>query len=116
MGRRWKPSRSAAREFAQKMDEVAEYCSENKIDMSSNNDSYYFYIDSQHYRISNHTVEQSDRKAYDEFGRQVRRKYHDGRDDDTIYITAGKTRIIEIHKALLAGKELDGRGYVKEVQ
>ena len=39
--------------------------------------------------------------------------YHeDGRRDDTIYIHASKTRIIEIYNNLKDGKKLDGRGYI----
>lgn len=55
MSYRWKPSKSAAREFAAKM---------NEIDSSLMQDSYYFTIDGQKYRVSNHTVAASNRGAY----------------------------------------------------
>lgn len=115
-GRKWKPSKTKAREFAKQMEEIDNYCVENAIDSSFTNDSYYFMIDGQEYRVSNHTVEASNRKAKNWLGEQVREQYHpEGEKQDVIYITASKTRIIEIHKALLAGKKLNRRGYeVKE--
>jgi hypothetical protein len=113
--RNWKPSKTKAREYAQKMKEIEEFCSENGIHQSSRGDSYYFTIDGQAYRVSNHTVEASNRGAFTEFGEQIREKYHeDGERDDTIYITAGKTRIMDIYNDLKAGYELDRRGYRKE--
>lgn len=73
MSYRWKPSKSAAREFAAKMN-----CG-----------------------------------AYNVEGEQVRGLYHpNGEEDDTIYITASKTRLIEIYTALKAGKKLNRRGKV----
>lgn len=102
---RWKPSKTARREFAQKMGAIDKYCQENNISQSATNDSYYFEVNGQRYRVSNHSVETS----YINSGG----KYHtDGREDDVKYIHAGKTRIIEIHKNLLAGKELDGNGNI----
>lgn len=112
MGYSWKLSRAKKQEFAQKMDEIWDYCCENGISSSRNQDSYYFSVNGQAYRVSNHTIERSNRKAYDEYGQQVRSKYHDDkRANDVIYIHASKTRLIEIHKKLLKGKKLDGRGY-----
>ena len=63
-----------------------------------NGDSYYFTINNQKYRVSNHTVEASNSAAFDSTtGTYKRSLYHpDGREDDTVYIHAGKTRIIEI--------------------
>ena len=93
------------------MREIDEFCREYGISCSSTKDSYYFSINGQKYRVSNHTVEASNRSAYNWLGEQVRDKYHDdGRDDNTIYITASKTRIIEIYNDLLNGYKLDGRG------
>lgn len=113
--RKWKPSKTAAREFAQRNREIDEFCIENGIDRSRNGDSYYFTIAGQAYRVSNHTVEASNAGATDWKGEQVREKYHeDGRKADTIYIHAGKLRIMEIFNALKAGKKLDGRGNIKE--
>lgn len=112
-GRKWKPSKTTARQFAQTMDEIAEFCAENGIQQSMRGDSYYFTIADTPYRVSNHTIEASNRAAYDDLtGEQLRELYHKGgRDSDTVYITAGKTRIREIYNALKAGKQLDGRGY-----
>ena len=113
-GFKWKPSKAAKREFAQKMDEIGEFCRVNGIDQSANGDSYYFSINGKFYRVSNHSVEASNARAYNWLGEQVREKYHpDGRDKDTVYIHAGKTRIIEIYNNLKAGRELDGRGNLK---
>lgn len=110
-GKRWKPSKTAAREFAQEMDRIRTFCAEHGIDMSSSGDSYYFTVNGQKYRVSNHSVESSNAHAYNALGEKVRETYHqDGRKDDTIYIHAGKTRIVEIYTALKAGKKLDGRG------
>ena len=110
-GRKWKPSKAAAKEYAQKMDEISAFCSENGISASISCDSYYFFIGSQRYRVSNHSVEASNSAAFDDVFGQIRPLYHEGgREDDTIYIHAGKTRIIEIYNDLKAGYKLDGRG------
>ena len=109
--RRFKPSRSQARAFAQKMAEIDNFCRENAIDHSRSSDSYYFTINGQNYRVSNHTIAASNRGAYNELGEQIREKYHENKEsDDVIYITAGKTRIIEIYNDLKAGHKLDRRG------
>ena len=110
-GRRWQPSRTAKREFAQKMEAINKFCIENGIQQSRNGDSYYFNINGKNYRVSNHTVEASNARAYDTLtGEQKRPLYHDGRQDDTIYIHAGKTRIMEIYNDLQAGYKLNGKG------
>lgn len=115
-GYRYKPSKTKIREYAEKMDRIDDFCSKNNISRSANSDSYYFEINGQKYRVSNHSVESSNRGAYEEgTHEQIRELYHpEGREKDTIYIHAGKTRIIEIYENLKAGKELDGRGNVKE--
>ncbi len=115
-GYRYKPSKTKIREYAEKMDRIDDFCRENNISKSANSDSYYFEINGQKYRVSNHSVESSNRGAYEEgTHEQVRELYHpEGREKDTIYIHAGKTRIMEIYENLKAGKELDGRGNVKE--
>ena len=109
-------SKTAKREFAEKMREVDRFCVENNIEMSFSNDSYYFRINGQKYRVSNHTVAASNRGAYDrETGEQIRELYHpDGEEKDTIYITASKTRIIDIYTDLKAGYTLDRRGRRKD--
>lgn len=96
---KWKPSKTALKEFAKKMDEIDEFCKNNGISQSTSSDSYYFDIDGQSYRVSNHSVESS--------------KYHNGRKEGVIYIHASKTRIIEIYENLKAGKKLDGFGKIK---
>lgn len=113
---KFKPNKAQAKEFKEKMDEIDEFCANNRITQSSTSDSYYFKIDGVDYRVSNHTVEASNRAAYDELtGETKRQLYHpDGRKDDTVYITAGKTRIIDIYNDLVDGYKLDGRGYRKE--
>ncbi len=115
-GYRYKPSKTKIREYAEKMDRIDDFCSKNNISKSANSDSYYFEINGQKYRVSNHSVESSNRGAYEEgTHEQIRELYHpEGREKDTIYIHAGKTRIMEIYENLKAGKELDGRGNVKE--
>ncbi len=112
----WTPSKEAAREFAQKMDEIAEYCRENGISQSFNGDSYYFTLNGKQYRVSNHTVKASNSAAFDwNTMEQKRRVYHPNGEEGLVCITAGKTRIREIYEALKAGKELDRRGNVKTI-
>ena len=109
-GYKWKPSRTAAKEFAQKMDSIREFCIDHGISHSISKDSFYFCIDGKHYRVSNHSVESSNQAAYSDLG-QTRNLYHpDGRNDDTVYIHASKTRIKEIYRDILAGHSIDGRG------
>ena len=109
------PSKSAKREFAKTMQEIEDFCEKNDISSSRSNDSYYFSINGQKYRVSNHTVEASNQNAFDRWGEQIRELYHpDGREADVIYITAGKTRIRQIYNDIKAGKILDGRGYPKK--
>lgn len=113
--RKWKPSKSAAKEFAQKMSEIDQFCKEHNISASRSNDSYYFTIDGQNYRVSNHSIEASNNKAYHEVYGKIRDKYHpDEREEDVIYIHASKTRIIDIYSDLLNGYTLDGRGNRKK--
>lgn len=113
-GYKWKPSKSKAREFAKQMEEIDMFCREHGIRQSNSSDSYYFQINGQRYRVSNHTIEASNRAAYSELGEQLREVYHpDGREAGTIYITASKTRIIEIYNNLVSGYELTARGYRK---
>ena len=110
---KWRPSRKQAQEFKKQMEEIDKFCDENNISQSSTSDSYYFTLNGQKYRVSNHTVDASNRGAYDEIYGQKRNLYHpNGEEDDTIYITASKTRIIDIYNNLKAGKKLDRRGNV----
>ena len=114
--KRWKPSKSAAQDFAAKMKEIDAFCDTHDISSSLSDDSYYFSINGQNYRVSNHSVEASNAAAFDDTtGEQRREVYHEGgRRDDTIYIHASKTRIMDIYNDLTAGYKLDGRGRRKE--
>lgn len=105
MSYRWKPSKTAAREFAAKMKEIDEYCVEHGIIQSRSSDSYYFVHDGVEYRISNHAVERS----VDSYGNS----YHGDSDEyreKTFCIHAGKTRLIEIHQLIIKGVKIDHRG------
>lgn len=48
--RNWKPSKTARREFAQKMQEIDAFCKQHNIDKSRNGDSYYFTLNGTDYR------------------------------------------------------------------
>lgn len=106
---KWKPSKTQRTEFALKMREIEDFCKKNDIYKSISGDSYYFYINGVKYRVSNHTIEASNRKAFNDFGEQIRELYHDEYDDCVCY-TAGKTRIIDIYNDLKNGYSLDKRG------
>ena len=109
----FKPSKKQAKQFAETMDTIRDYCAEHNISHSISCDSYYFTVNGIFYRVSNHTIENSNKHAFNDLGEQVREKYHsDKRDPETVYITASKTRLIEIHTALLQGKKLNKRGYI----
>lgn len=111
-GYKWKPSKTAKREFAKKMQEIEQFCIDHGIQASYTSDSYYFNIDGINYRVSNHTIEKSNASAFKD-GLQVRNLYHpNGRKDDTVYIHASKTRIIEIYNNLKSGKKLNGKGEI----
>lgn len=108
--KKWKPSRTKAKEFAQKMDDVQSFCDDKGISYSRSMDSFYFFLAGKHYRVSNHSVEASNHAAFSDFG-TVRDLYHPaGRTDDTIYIHASKTRIIDIYMDIFAGHSIDGHG------
>lgn len=111
---KFKMSKTARCEYAAKMAEIEDFCKAHDIKRSFSGDSYYFYLNGQNYRVSNHTVAESNRAAFEEFtGEQLREVYHEGGERaDTIYIKAGKLRICEIYNALAAGKEVDECGRV----
>jgi hypothetical protein len=94
--RKWKPSQSEAREFAQKMKEIDAFCEQNGISASRTQDSYYFTVNEVKYRVSNHSIRSS--------------TYHEDNEPDVVHIHASKTRIMEIYNDLMAGYELDGHG------
>ena len=113
--RKWKPSKTKAREFAIEMKSIEDFCYQNGISYSRSMDSYYFILNGINYRVSNHTMKTSNAHAYNEFGEQVREKYHNKNDfENLVCITASKTRIIEIYNNLKLGKALDKRGYIKD--
>lgn len=112
MYRKWKPSKRAVMKFVSTMNDIDLFCSEHGIRQSVNSDSYYFTLNGQKYRVSNHTIEKSNQGAYKD-GEQVRALYHElDRQDDTIYIHASKTRLIEIYEKLQQGYKLDGTGHI----
>ena len=110
---KWKPSKTKAREFAQQMQTIKDYCYNHNIAYSSSMDSYYFTVNGQSYRVSNHSVESSNKVAYHDLYGKTRELYHpSGRTSDTVYIYASKTRLIEIHQSLLNNLKIDSRGYL----
>ena len=96
---KWKPSKTAKKEFAIKMQEINDFCIKNHISNSNSNDSYYFTINEKSYRVSNHSIESS-KKIY----------HPNGREKDVQYIHASKTRIIDIYNDLYNGYALNGNG------
>lgn len=109
---KYRPSKAARAEFAEKMAEIDAFCADNGISASLSKDSYYFTLNGKRYRVSNHTINTSNRAAFNELGEQVREVYHDEPDDELICITASKLRIIDIYNALKAGRTLDKRGNI----
>ena len=115
MGYKWKPSKASKIEFAKKMDEIERFLDEHRdISASASRDSFYFVINGTCYRVSNHSIEASNKRAYDKnTGEQIRDKYHDDkREKDTFYIHASKTRIMDIYNAIASGKKVNGRGQI----
>ena len=107
----YKRSKADRKEYAEQMIHIGQYCERNNIQISSTGDSYYFNYRLTSYRVSNHTVAKSDAGMINIYGEKVRESYHTN--NNVICITASKTRIIEIHKDILAGLELNKRGNVK---
>ena len=117
MFKHYKPSRTKRTQFAKEMKEIEDFCTKNNIIASRNNDSYYFTLNDISYRVSNHTIEASNKAAFDiDTGMYKRDLYHETeRKDDTVYIHAGKTRIMDTYNDLKAGYKLNGKGYrIKE--
>lgn len=109
----WKPSKAQKEAFKQTMNDVETFVEAHHIEHSAKYDSFYFTVNGKHYRVSNHSIEASNRAAYDELGNQKRELYHGWeRDKDTVYIHASKTRLIQIYTDLEAGRKLNGRGEV----
>jgi hypothetical protein len=106
---KYKPSKAKAREFAQTMDAIDSFCASHGINHSLTSDSYYFYFNGKSYRVSNHTIEASDKGCFDAMGNKIRDSYH-AADSDLICYTAGKTRLIQVYSDIVAGYKLDKRG------
>ena len=107
----WKPSKARMNDFKDKMATIETFCNKNNITTTRTNDSYYFIVNDQKYRVSNHAVES--RNKTDWLGNVTNARGYaldDTRESDTIYIHAWKTRIIEIYKDLTNGYKLNGRG------
>ena len=109
MGYKYKVSKSKSREYAEKMDPIKNYCDANQINYSESMDSFYFTVNGEKYRISNHTVNASNKAAFDEMGNQIREFYHSD-NEGYICIFASKTRLIEIHSKIISGIAIDVRG------
>ena len=108
---KWKPSKEQAKDFKDTMKKINQFCLENNIQQSLSSDSYYFIVNGIPYRISNHTVAASDKGCYDDIGNKIRESYHNNDPENMVYITASKTRIIEIYNDIVAGYKLNKRGY-----
>lgn len=110
---KWKPKKSDVAEFKKKMEELEAFLDEHWRDISASmgRDSFYFVHEGVPYRVSNHSIEASNKRAYNRNGEKVREKYHpDERDKETRYIHASKTRFIEIYNRIVSGVEVDGHG------
>lgn len=106
-GRKWKPNKAAAKEFAEQMDRINTYCKENDISRSLSSDSYYFSFNGTEYRVSNHAVEKSV-SAYGEHYHGDSKEYR----EKVFCIHASKTRLIEIHQLIVNGTQVDHHGKV----
>ena len=121
--RHFVPSAEEKEAFKAAMRELEAYVKAEGISASAGYDSFYFEVDDRSYRVSNHSVEASNRNRCDKCQREhggapcseVKHCYvfhKGGRDKAVRYIHAGKTRLVGIHKALKAGFKLDGRGNI----
>ena len=109
----YKRSKADRAEYARQMIQIEQYCERNDIDKSRMGDSYYFSHNKVSYRVSNHTIAKSDAGMFNDFGEKVRESYHNN-DENVVCFTASKTRIIEIHKNIVAGLTLNKHGNVKK--
>lgn len=92
-------------------EDVRRFCRANGIRMSDSG-SYYFELYGQRYRVSDHSVEESNRGAYDKRGYQRRRLYHpNGREADTIYILSNDIEFVYLN--LRNGNRVSSNGRVK---
>lgn len=116
-GYRYKPSKTQIREYAEKMDRIDDFCRENNISKSANSDSYYFEINGQKYRVSNHSVESSNRGAYEEgTHEQIRELYHpEGREKIPFTFMPEKQESWKYTKILKPAKSLTDEAILKNV-
>ena len=100
-------------EEKRRLSEIRAFCDANGIHCSKTMDSFYFKVRGQAYRVSNHTVEASNKGAIGRDGRQRRQLYHpNGREKSVTYIHASRFRIMRIFLDIKMGAILDGRGRV----
>ena len=100
-------------EEERRLSEIRAFCNANGIRCSKSMNSYYFCVRGKAYRVSNHTVEASNKRAYGRDGKKRRELYHpNGREKDVTYIHASRFRIPQIYMDLKLGAILDGRGRV----
>lgn len=91
--------------------DVRSFCRANGIRMSDSG-SYYFELYGQRYRVSDHSVEESNRGAYDKRGYQRRRLYHpNGRESDVKYIISSDIEFVYLN--LLNGNRVSSKGRIK---
>jgi len=96
---------------------LKEFCKKNNISYSSSVRSFYFTLFNQRYRISNHSIKESNQgrelKAQRQslmYGKDIKpRLYHKG-NEDIIDITAERSRVFQIYKDIKEGYEVDERG------
>lgn len=100
-------------EEKRRLSEIRAFCDANGIHYSKTMDSFYFKVRGQAYRVSNHSVEASNKGAIGRDGKKRRELYHpNGREKDVIYIHASRFRLPKIYTDLKLGAILDGRGKV----
>jgi len=113
MKKRYTPNKAQKERFIEEIKRVEQFLDEHpEIGHSILLDSYYFNINGKNVRVSNHTIDASDRGMYDRNGDKVRDSYHSNCNYD-ICITASKLRLPEIYNDLMNGYELTKRGVRK---
>ena len=106
------PSKERRKKDAIKLES---FCRENAIIKSETGKSYYFSMAGKKYRVSNHTIADSNRGAYGKNGKKRRRLYHDAEaDSNLICINVSKPdkNIYRIYNSLKRGAVVDAYGEV----
>ena len=106
MPTKWKPSKEEAKAFAIKMAEIKAFCEEFNIIKNYKEDTYYFELNGNMYRVSNSSSPLA--VDYDEFGNKIKYYEYEG----VILIQASKTRIMDIYMNLKNGEQLDSKGNI----